>query len=807
LWFNLKPPFFEQQENTAIISAERLSYYKRRYANHFLLYRRYVWSLLTNDISLWSEENSPLKIQIYAMEKSMPVFERGKKTWTKEEGERAAAFEYKYKNLLDGLKTEPAFHNFIYHLPGHPVLYSESPGIRFLWEWFAFPASDLMKILFCGLEIMGHRKEIFEGYFGLDLHETRASFIPFVFFKKRWRICWDVYPVGFDEKAYLDNEITSLDAIFMALIDEERAEKMLIDSYFKGGDITPYMSSISDSFSVLKKDLSVSETSISFFRLSDSTLVDFDAETILSEIEPGGDMEGRTIFELVDKVLSSSRSGHFIYRSKADSRDYLATVYFPDNFGGAGMLFSQPLDFLYGSMVWKKRFFYLSIFMAVFVSLIFGLFMGGRIIRPVISLDRKLHHILSGNGESPMMALERNDELGRLSFEFQRMSDIIRDKLFQMNTIRTLNVMLHRNEDVQKLFYLIISALCKYFKINQGFLGFYQGRPDINKFAFFAITEVRETFEKLCPFFDNLLPDSPVFREEGLFYRMEVNVTERIRFNGLLFMGGSRNRPDISTISSLCNQANTILREVWLNEIQKDNKEGRIVQEKLMPDSKPNINGKIEVESIYMASRGLAGDYFDYHYFSNDDYFGISIADVSGKGVGPALFGTFAKSIMGVVEHDFCNPGLALTELNHHLCALQLPGFFVTIFFAVFNFSRGELYYASAGHNDMLLLRGDGRVEKLGTKNLPAGFLPHTYDTKKEQISKGDRLFLYTDGVTELENPEDDLYGMERLLAALCSCAGEKPFAQVQKLQDDLKKFCDGKSPSDDITVIVAELK
>jgi serine phosphatase RsbU (regulator of sigma subunit) len=198
----------------------------------------------------------------------------------------------------------------------------------------------------------------------------------------------------------------------------------------------------------------------------------------------------------------------------------------------------------------------------------------------------------------------------------------------------------------------------------------------------------------------------------------------------------------------------------------------------------------------------VGGDFYDVELVDETTVFAI-VADVSGHGVPAALVATMVK--MGVVsqrEH-MRSPARVLANLNQMLCG-QFDGAFVTAVCATIDASTGVLTYASAGHPAPLLVRADGRIEALEGSGLLLTFLPSAeYADTEVTIASGDRLVLYSDGITEAEGPGGEFFEGKRLDDWLIAHRSLGAQALVDQLVLDLGAWTGQVDAfEDDVTVV-----
>ena len=209
-------------------------------------------------------------------------------------------------------------------------------------------------------------------------------------------------------------------------------------------------------------------------------------------------------------------------------------------------------------------------------------------------------------------------------------------------------------------------------------------------------------------------------------------------------------------------------------------------------------------------AKEVGGDLFDYHIRDGKLFF--CIGDVSGKGVPAALFMAMARSLFRNISATSDSPADVIRKLNDTLSDGNDFNMFCTFLLGVLDLKSGQLDYCNAGHNEPVLMRHDGSdwtVRYVPVKvNIALGlFEGFEYSEEHARLVPGDKIFLYTDGVTEAENVAKELYGEERLLNELSGdgCPQTSPAAIVDKVFTSVLRHEEGAVQSDDITVLVVE--
>lgn len=202
-------------------------------------------------------------------------------------------------------------------------------------------------------------------------------------------------------------------------------------------------------------------------------------------------------------------------------------------------------------------------------------------------------------------------------------------------------------------------------------------------------------------------------------------------------------------------------------------------------------------------AKEVGGDFYDF-YFVNKDTLAFLIADVSGKGIPAAMFMMNAKAVLKSYAESGLDVNKVFTLGNEKLCEGNDAGMFVTAWMGFLNTETGEVTFANAGHNPPLVRHADGSFEYLKVRAgfVLAGMEGVKYRKNELQLAPSDVIYLYTDGVTEATNLNDELYGEDRLLALL-NANKEASMEELCKLvKDDVFAFA-GEAPQfDDITML-----
>ena len=228
----------------------------------------------------------------------------------------------------------------------------------------------------------------------------------------------------------------------------------------------------------------------------------------------------------------------------------------------------------------------------------------------------------------------------------------------------------------------------------------------------------------------------------------------------------------------------------------------RSMQQSILPTRFPD-DPSYKVHGKMQAARNVGGDFFDVVYLS-DGQIGLSVADVSDKGVPAALFMMSSRTLLkgSAIGHD--RPGAVLKEVNNLLQDDNDGGRFVTILYAVFDPQTREFTYANGGHNSPVVIHKDGSCTLLPlTGGIALGLFPDLeYEENTVTLSQGDTVLLYTDGVTEAMNSEYEEFGLEPLYKFFGANPPTDPEQATTAVFEAINDFAGDTAQSDDITCL-----
>ena len=234
------------------------------------------------------------------------------------------------------------------------------------------------------------------------------------------------------------------------------------------------------------------------------------------------------------------------------------------------------------------------------------------------------------------------------------------------------------------------------------------------------------------------------------------------------------------------------------------------IQQSMLPCIFPAFPDRCEID-IYATmdpAKEVGGDFYDF-FMVDDKHLAIVIADVSGKGVPAALFMVIGKTLIKDHTTQGRDLGAVFTEVNNLLCESNSEEMFITAFEGVLDLETGEFNYVNAGHEMPFICKANGDFEpyKIRAAFVLAGMEGMKYRAGSMTLEPGDKIFQYTDGVTEATNVHNELYGMERLGKILNKVKNGTPQEILPAVKADIDEFV-GKAPQfDDITMLCLEYK
>jgi len=271
--------------------------------------------------------------------------------------------------------------------------------------------------------------------------------------------------------------------------------------------------------------------------------------------------------------------------------------------------------------------------------------------------------------------------------------------------------------------------------------------------------------------------------------------------------GGNR-----ELLQTLAMEASTVLENARLLEeerakqrMEEELKVARDIQQSLLPRSLPSA-GWLRAAGSSVASAQVGGDYYDV-IAVNERCWGAVVADVSGKGVSSALLAAWLQGALIPASDHAAVLARRMGRLNTFLIDRTGGEKYATVFYCLLN-QDGRLDYVNAAHCPPIVVRPGGETAELEATGVPVGLIEgSSYDLSGRQLSPGDKLVIYTDGVTEAQDARGGFFGRKRLFDLVRAQAGASAAALHDAIQGAVREFTEGAPQSDDITLVVLDYR
>jgi sigma-B regulation protein RsbU (phosphoserine phosphatase) len=217
----------------------------------------------------------------------------------------------------------------------------------------------------------------------------------------------------------------------------------------------------------------------------------------------------------------------------------------------------------------------------------------------------------------------------------------------------------------------------------------------------------------------------------------------------------------------------------------------------------PEDQDKIDIAASMTPAKDVGGDFYDF-FRIDDDHIGFVIADVSGKGIPAAIFMAVSRTLIRATGVRGGSPAECIAYSNKLLAADSVDCMFVTVFYGILNVKTGEVTYCNAGHNPPYILKRNGKVEALpmSQDTMVGAFDGLEFHEVSMQLDHGDALVMYTDGVTEAINLQNEEFGEARLEDTLEEVTMLNCQQIIDAIKADVATFVGEAEQSDDITIL-----
>lgn len=399
--------------------------------------------------------------------------------------------------------------------------------------------------------------------------------------------------------------------------------------------------------------------------------------------------------------------------------------------------------------------------------------------------------------------------------EIQSVNRNLDRKIQQLNTIFDISRELNMTLDQKKIASLMSFALMGELFVNKCAV-FTKQDGNMEALVAKGVDPLLESSPELCEISEPILLDETkrfkAYQDLGFAVLVPMRVQDETK--GLFALGPKiSNVPfdeaDLEFLTTLGNQAMTSLENARLFEetLEKQRMEEELnlansIQQGLLPSEIPQPDG-YEIAGMNIPSRQVGGDYFDVIQISEKQY-GIVIADVSGKGAGAALLMANLQASFLALASAEIEIGDMVSSINNLIYRNTGLDKFITFFYGKLDLENNVFIYCNAGHNPPYKVDGDQKIEELTEGGIILGMMPNMpYETGQLEMKPGDRIIMFTDGITEAMDPKDEEYGEERLIDVIGQCPNENAQELMDKINKAVDEFADGAPQADDITMVV----
>ena len=286
---------------------------------------------------------------------------------------------------------------------------------------------------------------------------------------------------------------------------------------------------------------------------------------------------------------------------------------------------------------------------------------------------------------------------------------------------------------------------------------------------------------------------------------------------GVLYMDSRLMTADLAggnreLLQTLAIEASTVLENARLlqeeqskHQLEEELRLARTIQQSLLPRSLP-ADGWLRASGSSLASHEVGGDYYDVMRVGSHCWSAV-VADVSGKGVSSALLASLLQGALLTVMERPEALGHRMERLNRFLLDRTGGEKYATVFYSLLH-EDGRMYYVNAAHCPPILVRANGERSELEASGMPVGLMETAeFPVMEQRLGIGDKIVIYSDGVTEAQNLERGFFGKKRLRALVEAHASDSCAAIHDAIQDAVAAFTEGAAQSDDITLVVLEFR
>jgi sigma-B regulation protein RsbU (phosphoserine phosphatase) len=267
-------------------------------------------------------------------------------------------------------------------------------------------------------------------------------------------------------------------------------------------------------------------------------------------------------------------------------------------------------------------------------------------------------------------------------------------------------------------------------------------------------------------------------------------------------------KSDLHILRFLADAASLSIEKAMLHEEILEKKKiedqlqiAREVQERLLPSGPPQVSG-YDIAAVCLPTHAIGGDYFDYVSLGNNQL-GVVVADVAGEGVPAALLSTAFKALLLAHVKSARDPAELLVTMSRVIPEFTRRRDFITVFYGILDTRNHQLQYANAGHNQPLLLRKNGAIERIEPVGPGLNIVERPqYESRELKLNGGDQLVIYTDGVVEVFNAQSEEFGLERLEELVRRLHELPAHTMVEEIVRATRTFSGSAIYDDDFTLV-----
>ena len=813
-------------------SAQRANFLGKNIRIKSLLNNSVIKKLLPPSLKSDWEAQSPALVQVFALEKNLL---KNKK--------------HTAQNLRDA--DQDVLSNKFRSLRIQPLIHYGSESNQWIWDQLIGIIQNLYEFIAQPDRVSKTRMNELVKYFGNSLPNSRGQRFPIAIEGLEFEIAWNTVPSTFNLNDFINGDSSEEipDCISVSIIFMQKARNRFLEAWVNS-DLEKLFTRIDPTnrsnwknefrkFSLLLNKIENSCKVIFFDSIGVQTLDNVQPSTTdkkrinleslkLRRLDYIYNQNGSFGIDIFDKNISnfSNTIASYLYdlaynnsrgidfRASQNTESVIGSMVTIQSLPSCAFLILKNDEFLFINRKNNIRDFALLIFFLAIVSFYFYSLLHKKLVLPVTKLSNTVLHIVPGTTISLRDdSLTLNQELESLHYEFD---DLQNRMNLDYKAMQLSKKLLSTCTDTQaKVINLALATEISIFLDAKGVcLGLYQNGVSRRGSDYSVYANNDENLGKVLkrqmlhdiqlntsiPVGVSLLDASDSYQNA---YQIHVNLDSAIGIGALIRIFEPEDHQLIQTgkLEEVMFQIVPSLIKKEIDELQEEQKVGSELQKRFQTTDLDVPS--FDYAQAYMPARGLAGDTILSWIDATQTYLYVSIGDTAGKGVGPSLYGATCVSLLRSMAEDKKYPNLILQSLNKTLCEYQSSHMFLTFFLARIDLKTFQVDFASAGHNQMLLCRNNGTFEELSAKGIPLGIMPEfDFESCQTHIDIGDRLFLYTDGVTEAEDLYMELYGKERLLAILSKYIDKNSEDTLDAIKTSLGQYTRGLESSDDITMI-----